>query len=120
MVWAGAGLTIVAVAGLGVYFALVGLDKADKLASVVGALAAVVGLASTIFGLTAESGSGGWRVSQTARASRGSRVVQVGGNQTPAPSSRNVKEGEVHQRADARKAGEVFQVGGDQNPETRS
>ena len=96
---------------------------ARRLASVVGALVAVLGLALTVYGLAAGSGGGGQRVSQTARASRGGRVVQVGGNsgdQIKTPSSRGVAANEVSQRARARKAGEVFQIGGDQDPEARS
>ncbi|GAA4058037.1 hypothetical protein [Actinomadura miaoliensis] len=64
----GAGLTVAAVTGLGVYFATVGLEEADKLGSVVGGLAAVAGLSLTVYGLMAGSGGGGRRVRQTARA----------------------------------------------------
>ncbi|GAA4101021.1 hypothetical protein [Actinomadura miaoliensis] len=119
-VWAGAGLTVGAVAGLGVYFAVVGLDRADKLASVVGALVAVVGLALTVYGLVAGSGAGR-RVRQDARASGRGRVHQVGGNQTaspPAGGGTDVPD-RVRQRARVTEDGEVWQVGGDQDPPAR-
>jgi hypothetical protein len=48
--WAGGALTAVATAGLGVYFTTVGLDKADKLASVIGAFIGLAGLALTAYG----------------------------------------------------------------------
>ncbi|MGP4029741.1 hypothetical protein [Actinomadura sp. 3N407] len=117
-VWMGAGLTLAGVAGLGVYFAAVGLDEADKLGSVVGALAAVAGLSLTVYGLAAGSGAAGRRVRQSARAS-GGRILQVGGDQTGqtgSASSGGGAAGEVRQRAQARKDGEVSQVGGDQDP----
>ncbi|MFI6740533.1 hypothetical protein ACIBI9_47080 [Nonomuraea sp. NPDC050451] len=44
LVWGGAGLGVAALVGLGVYFARVGLDDADKLASVIGVFVAVAGL----------------------------------------------------------------------------
>ena len=67
-VWGGAGTTVAAVSGLGVYFTQVGLDKADKLASVIGALVALVGLAMTAFGVFGTP-VGVRRVSQRATAS---------------------------------------------------
>jgi hypothetical protein len=114
-VWMGAAVTALAVVGLGVYFAAVGLDKADRLGSVVGALVAVVGLALTVYGLVAGSGGGGRRVLQDARAS-GGRISQVGGNQTGSTSSGSGVASEVQQRARTRSGGEVSQVGGDQQP----
>ena len=112
-VWTGAALAVAAVAGLGVYFAMVELDKADKLASVVGALVAVAGLALTLYGLMAGPGGAGRRVSQDAFAS-GGRILQVGGNQTGSTSSGSGVAGEVRQRAQTRGGGEVSQIGGDQ------
>ncbi|MEW1839212.1 hypothetical protein AB0392_14760 [Nonomuraea angiospora] len=52
-IWGGAGVAVVALAGLGTYFALVGLDKADKLASVIGVFVAVAGLGVAVYGLIA-------------------------------------------------------------------
>ncbi|MGI5171539.1 hypothetical protein ACQEU3_45065 [Spirillospora sp. CA-253888] len=98
---------------MGVYFGVVGLDRADKLGSVIGGLAMLIGPAMTLYGLV--SGSGGNRgVSQNARAS-GGRILQVGGSQTSSTSGSGVVD-EVRQRARTRKAGEISQVGGDQNP----
>lgn len=49
MKWAGGVLTAGAVVGLGVYFAVVGLDRADKLATLIGVFVAIAGLALTIY-----------------------------------------------------------------------
>ncbi|WP_204286386.1 hypothetical protein [Microbispora amethystogenes] len=49
--WAGGLLIVAAVAGTAVYFAVLGLDRADKLASVVGALAAIAGIGLTLCGM---------------------------------------------------------------------
>jgi hypothetical protein len=112
----------VAVAGLGIYFVAMGLDKADKLASVVAALAALTGLAMTAYGLF--GAPGGRRISQRATASGRGRINQVGGNQTaPRParggSGGHGVPGDVRQRARASENGEISQVGGDQNPPAR-
>jgi hypothetical protein len=48
--WAGVALTVAALIGLSVYFTVVGLDQVDKLASVLGALAGLAGLALAIYG----------------------------------------------------------------------
>lgn len=122
-VWAGAGLTVVAVAGLGVYFAVVGLDKADKLASVIGGLTALVGLAVALYGLVGVPGKVR-RVSQQAKASGRGQVFQVGGNQTAAQgpggnSGGSDVPGSVAQVAEATDEGTISQVGGDQNPPSR-
>ncbi|MBF8194595.1 hypothetical protein ITP53_54875 [Nonomuraea sp. K274] len=108
-------MTLAAVAGLGVYFASVGLDNADKLGSVIGALVAVAGLSLTVYGLVAASGGGRRLVQQTARAS-GGRISQVGGDQTGAASLGRDAAAEVRQRARAYKDGEISQVAGDQAP----
>ncbi|MCO5974784.1 NACHT domain-containing protein [Actinoallomurus soli] len=50
----GLAVTVVAAAGLGVYLVRAGLDKADKLASVLGLFVAVAGLALTAYGLVAD------------------------------------------------------------------
>jgi hypothetical protein len=47
-------ITVTAAAGLGVYFTRVGLDNADKLASVIGAFIGLAGLALTARGLLAD------------------------------------------------------------------
>lgn len=107
--------TVVAVAGLGAYFAVVGLDAADKAASVIGGLAAVVGLALAGYGLFGWSGRPD--VSQRAQASdRGSSVTQIGGHQHtgasgPAPRT----PGRVEQHGTASEGGNVTQIGGDQH-----
>ncbi len=49
--WVGSILTIAAIGGLTAYLVALGLDKADKIASVIGALSAVAGIALTIHGM---------------------------------------------------------------------
>lgn len=49
--WSGAVTALLALTGLGVYFGVVGLDRADKLASVIGAFAALAGLGLAVYGM---------------------------------------------------------------------
>ncbi|WP_181449249.1 hypothetical protein, partial [Nonomuraea aridisoli] len=99
---------------LGVYFARVGWDQADKAASVVAALIAVAGFAMTLYSLNASSG-GGRRVSQRAEASGRGRVTQVAGGLNAAAEG-GTAAGQVVQRATVSDDAEVTQVGGDQGP----
>lgn len=63
-----------AVAGLGVYFVLVGLENADKMASVVGVFVALVGLGLTVYGMWGQARTqnvvNSDRVGQTVQADR--------------------------------------------------
>lgn len=79
LIWAGAVVALPALAGLGVYFWHVGLDKADKLSSVIGAFIAVIGLAMSIFGLIHER-RGDHRLNAPAVSASGERSVAVEGN----------------------------------------
>jgi len=54
LIWGGASLAVGALVGLSVYFSRVGLDEADKLASVIGLFVAVVGLAISGYGLSTD------------------------------------------------------------------
>ncbi|MEU5881407.1 hypothetical protein [Spirillospora sp. NPDC047279] len=51
--WIGAVLGGAALVGLGVLFVVVGLDKADKIASSVGAFVGLAGLGASVYGLVA-------------------------------------------------------------------
>ena len=51
LIWATLTVAGLALVGLGIYFGLTNLDHADKWGSVVGALAALSGLAMTSYGL---------------------------------------------------------------------
>src|SRR6266496_2770325 len=51
LAWAGGAVTVAVAAGLGVYFAVAGLDKADKLASVAGAFIGLAGLVASVYGM---------------------------------------------------------------------
>jgi hypothetical protein len=53
-VWGGAVVTVLALAGLAVYLAEIGLGKADELSSVIGVFVAVAGLAMSGYGLVRE------------------------------------------------------------------
>ncbi|WP_182902266.1 hypothetical protein [Microbispora sp. H10830] len=77
-VWGGAGVAVAALAALGVYLSQVGLDKADKLASVIGLFVALAGLGTAVYGLVAERKSGGGGVRQRAEATGRGRVFQAG------------------------------------------
>jgi hypothetical protein len=114
----GAVVTVVAVAGLAVYFMVVGLETADKAASVVGGLAALLGLVLTAYGVLARSGGGGVdrQVSQRARASERGQATQVGGDQGDGGGSSESYR--VDQRAKASGDGAITQVGGNQSPGT--
>ncbi|MFF5114047.1 hypothetical protein [Streptosporangium sp. NPDC000509] len=50
LTWSGVAVTLVALAALGCYFIAVGLDRADKLASVLGAFVGLLGLGLAIYG----------------------------------------------------------------------
>jgi membrane protein implicated in regulation of membrane protease activity len=112
--WTGAAITVVALTGLIIYFARVGLDKADKAASVVGGLVAVAGLAAAIYGLVSPVGDR--RVSQKARASGRGLINQVGGDQQFGPGgAATPAEGSTRQDAVAVDGGQINQVSGNQS-----
>ena len=54
LVWGGAVVTVLALAGLAVYLAEIGLGKADELSTVIGLFVAVVGLVTSGYGLVRE------------------------------------------------------------------
>ncbi|PZG48834.1 multidrug transporter, partial [Spongiactinospora gelatinilytica] len=51
LIWAGAAITVAALAGTGIYLARVGLADADTLTSALGLAAALAGLATAVIGL---------------------------------------------------------------------
>lgn len=51
LVWGGAVVTVLALVGLAIYLAEIGLGKADELSSVIGVFVAVVGLVTSGYGL---------------------------------------------------------------------
>ena len=79
--WVGAIVGVLALAGLGVYFAASGLDKADKVASVIGAFVAVVSLAMSAYGLIRDRLDTGGSPASGMSAS-GERSIAVGGDNT--------------------------------------
>lgn len=57
LTWICGALGVLLIAGLVLYFTVVGLDKADKLASVIGGIAGLVALGSAAFGMLLEGRS---------------------------------------------------------------
>jgi hypothetical protein len=120
---------VAALAGLGVYFATAGLDKADKLASVIGVFIAVAGLGVAVYGLIAERRSSGGGIWQRSTAAGRGRVNQAGRdiNEKPpgqpvvskdATAARAIAGDEAHsvrQWAKAAGGGQVHQAGRDIN-----
>lgn len=118
-IWSGAAVTAVAVAALAAYFMVVGLDQADKLASVVGGLSALAGLVLAAFGLAGAPGTaarGRRTISQEATASGRSQVSQTGGSRTPRGAAAEAGPSGVQQRAEASEESSITQVGGDHVP----
>jgi hypothetical protein len=107
------------VAGLaGALVAWVGLNRANSYLGVPAAVAAVVGLGVSVYGLRGEAGDGaqpgvGRRVRQGARASKGSRVVQIGGRAGARPAPTEADPADIEQRARAVDRSRIEQVGGD-------
>lgn len=109
-VWGGAGVAVAALAALGVYLSQVGLDKADKLASVVGLFVALVGLGVAVYGLIAERRSGGGGVRQRAEATGRGRVFQAGRDIDAGPPRRPGGGGDDAAAASGSAAGEARPV----------
>ncbi|MFI6457859.1 hypothetical protein ACIBF6_40660 [Streptosporangium amethystogenes] len=112
LVWAGAGIAVAALAGLGVYLSRVGLDEADKLASVIGLFVALAGLGVAVYGVVAgRKGSGGGTAEpdRLAVPASGERPVDGGGIVSTGDGARNIQ-----MRAEASGSGRVYQAGGDQ------
>ncbi|MYV53170.1 hypothetical protein [Streptomyces sp. SID3212] len=77
--WVGGSVAVVAVGALVVHLAVVGLDQADKWASVLGLFVALAGLGVSVAGIRRGAG-GGTGPSQTVESSAvGGGVTQVAG-----------------------------------------
>ncbi|TDC55474.1 hypothetical protein E1281_12165 [Actinomadura sp. KC345] len=59
LTWGGGIVAVAAAAGLGWHFAAVGLDRADKLASVIGAFVGLTALGVAVYGALSGGGPGG-------------------------------------------------------------
>jgi hypothetical protein len=129
LVWVGAVIAVAALVGLGIYFSRVGLENADKLASVIGVFVAVAGLGATVYGLIADRQRSGGGVRQLAKADGRGRVNQAGRDinegplehltatedDTDASSTASDETHPVQQRATATGNGQVDQAGRDIN-----
>lgn len=89
--WAGATAGVLLLAGLGVYFAEVGLDKADKLGSVVGALIATASLGLSVFGLIRDERNVGSASKAHASAPDGRSITIAGDNTGVASTGDNTR-----------------------------
>ncbi|MEV0379058.1 hypothetical protein [Nonomuraea sp. NPDC050643] len=129
LVWSGAVAAVAAMVGLGVYFTRVGLEDADKVASVIGVFVALVGLAVAIYGLRGGrspeaagtdpgpspgpgSGSGSGSAQPNVSAP-GTRSVAIGGDNTGVVSTGDGATN-VQMRAEASGQARIYQAGGDQ------
>jgi hypothetical protein len=113
-VWAGAGIAVAALTGLVVYFARVGLDEADKLASVIGLFVAVAGLVVAIVGLrTQRRGDGGPLPSEGSAGGAPQDTGTPGEGKDQKPQTGGEPR-TVRQRATATGNGRVYQAGRDQ------
>ncbi|MEV5411537.1 hypothetical protein AB0K60_22205 [Thermopolyspora sp. NPDC052614] len=87
-IWVGATVTMAALTGLAVHLAWVGLDDADKLASVLSLFVGVAGLGVTIYGLVTDrkSGNGGHEAPSPQDrpnvTASGERSIAIGGDNT--------------------------------------
>ncbi|SEG57675.1 hypothetical protein SAMN05444920_103255 [Nonomuraea solani] len=117
LVWSGAVVAVAALAGLGVYFVRVGLEEADRLASVIGVFVALAGLAVAIYGL-----AGGRTPEDTPQepetprpdvSASGPRSVAIGGDNSGVVSTGDGATN-VQMRAEASGQGRIYQAGGDQ------
>ncbi|MBB6554940.1 hypothetical protein [Nonomuraea rubra] len=115
LVWGGAAVAVVAAAALIVYFVRVGLDDADKLASVIALFVTAAGLGVAIHGLRgrehAEPQPGGVTAS-------GAGSVAVGGDNSGIISTGDGTTN-IHMSAEASGQGRVYQAGGDQTIDER-
>lgn len=100
--WAGAAVATAVFAGLAVYFVVVGLDKANKLASVIGLFVGLAGLGVTVHGLI---------------SGRSNDEGRPGSPPEPGDEDRPVSPGNgggvVHLRAEVSGRGRVYQAGRD-------
>lgn len=109
-VWGGAVIAVTAVAALSIYLERVGLDDADKLASVMALFVALAGLGVTVYSMIADRN--GEHASQGA-STPDERAMATGGD-----SSGVVSPGDgtsnIQMNAEASGQGRIYQAGHDQ------
>ncbi|NUW34815.1 hypothetical protein HTZ77_25780 [Nonomuraea sp. SMC257] len=129
LIWTGSLVALAALAGLGIYLWRVGLDDADKLASVFGLFVALAGLAVALYGLIADRRAVDVDVDQEAEVGGNGEVYQAGGDinerqakpssapDDPASSASpdGRKQPRVRQRAKTTESGRSYQAGRDIN-----
>lgn len=115
LVWTGTGAAVAAMAGLGVYFARVGLESADKLASVIGVFVGLIGLALAAYGLVPGRSPAAPPAGPEMRpdvSASGSRSVAIGGDNTGVVSTGD-GAANVRMRAEASGESRDHQADGD-------
>ncbi len=82
LVWGGVVAAAAALVGLGGYLAGVGLERADKLAGVIGLFVALVGLGVSVYGLVAgrRGGTAGGGGESPRVPAPGERSISAGGD----------------------------------------
>jgi hypothetical protein len=116
LVWGGAAVAVVAAAALIYSFVRVGLDNADKLASVIGLFFTVAGLGVAIHGLRsrpAPANDEPERAPGPGVTASGPGSVAIGGDNSGIISTGDGATN-IHMRAEASGQGRVYQAGGDQ------
>lgn len=110
--WAGGLVAVAALVALGAYFAAVGLDKADKLASVIGVFVAVVGLAVSVYGMAADRRAAGDGQAGGRATASGERSIAIGGDNTGIAST---GDGAINVQQQAKASGNsrIYQSGRD-------
>ena len=117
-VWAGAVVGVLALVVLGVYLGTVGLDKADKWASVIGLFVAVAGIGIALYSLVAGRHSDSNQPGSDAVGPSGDRSVTID-DENSGISSTGDGGTHIQMRAEASGHGSVYQAGGDQNIDQR-
>ncbi|MFF4625807.1 hypothetical protein [Nonomuraea jabiensis] len=113
LAWSGASVTALSLSALGWHFVQVGLDEADKLASVVGVFVAVIGLAATIYGLTSRA-SHGDKTERPPSETSGERAIGMAGGNIGIAATGDTATN-LQMKAEASGQGRIYQAGRDQN-----
>jgi hypothetical protein len=112
---AGASVTVLSVVGLCVYFGAVGLDQADKLSSVIGAVLGLIGLALALYGALAERANRGAAAPPAAPTAPGRASAPEPTAPAPAAASTGPEAGGVHLSAEVSGNGRAYLAARDQH-----
>ncbi|GAA0349124.1 hypothetical protein NE235_11540 [Actinoallomurus spadix] len=113
-VWAGSVVGVLALVGLAVYLGTVGLDKADKWASVIGVFVALAAFGVSLYGLLSGRRSDISGPASAQVTPSGQQSISVDGGNSGISSTGDGATN-IQMRAEASGHGSVYQAGGDQN-----